>query len=442
MPAIRANTFTRLSGLTELRIRRSPVFKPLTKPSRYKAAYGGRGSGKSQFFADLMVARALAKPGFRGLCCREVQKSLKESAHKLIADKIAAHNLGKRFDVQETQIKTPGGGLIVFAGLQDHTSESIKSYEGFDVAWVEEAQTVSAKSLNLLRPTIRSPGSELWFSWNPRRKQDAVDLMFRSQEAPTDSIVVRANWDNNQWFPAELEQERLDCLRQQPEQYEHIWNGDYVTVAEGAYYARHLAEARAEGRIGRVAFDPLLTVRLFFDIGGTGARADACSIWPMQFIGTEIRTRDYYEAVGQPLATHVDWLRSKGYTPDRAEIWLPHDGATQDKVYSVSYESALRDAGYVVNIIPNQGKGAAAARIEVSRRLFPQVWFDEETTQAGRDALGWYHERKDEARGIGLGPEHDWASHGADSYGAGMVAYEIPKKAAKLDLSNLTRGMV
>lgn len=428
--------------MTELAIPRSRVFSPLTSKARYKAAYGGRGSGKSQFFADLMIARAIAKPGFRGLCCREVQKSLKESAKKLLEDKIAHHKLQGKFDVQETQIKTPGGGLIVFAGLQDHTSESIKSYEGFDVAWVEEAQTVSAKSLNLLRPTIRSPGSELWFSWNPRRKQDAVDVMFRSEEKPTDAVIVRANWDSNKWFPAELEQERLDCLRQQPDQYEHIWNGDYVTVAEGAYYARNLAEARADGRIGRVAFDPLMTVRLFFDIGGTGAKADACSIWPVQFIGREVRTRDYYEAVGQPLATHVAWLRSKGYAPDRAEIWLPHDGATQDKVYSVSYESALRDAGYTVNIIPNQGKGAAAARIEAGRRLFPQIWFDEETTQAGRDALGWYHERKDEARGIGLGPEHDWASHGADAFGAIAVAYEAPVKAAALDLSKLIRGMV
>lgn len=418
------------------------MFKPLTKPSRYKAAYGGRGSGKSQFFADLMIARAIAKPGFRGLCCREVQKSLKESAKKLLEDKINSHRLVGKFEIQEAQIKTPGGGTIVFAGLQDHTSESIKSYEGFDVAWVEEAQTVSAKSLNLLRPTIRSPGSELWFSWNPRRKQDAVDMMFRGDETPTNSIIVRANWNDNQWFPAELEQERLDCQRQQPDQYEHIWNGDYVTVADGAYYAHSLTDAKAEGRIGKVAFDPLMTVRLFFDIGGTGARADACSIWPMQFVGREIRTRDYYEAVGQPLATHVNWLRSKGYTPDQAEIWLPHDGATQDKVFSVSYESALRDAGYRVNIIPNQGKGAAAARIEASRRLFPQVWFDEETTQAGRDALGWYHEKKDEDRGIGLGPNHDWASHGADAYGAAMVAYEMPQKAQALDLSNLKRGMV
>jgi phage terminase large subunit len=429
-----------LSG--DVQIDYAPVFDPLLDPARYKGAYGGRGSGKSQFFADLMVATAVRLPGFRGLCCREVQKSLKESAKRLIEQKIADHKLGHLFEVQEAQIKTPGGGVIVFAGLQDHTSESIKSYEGFDVAWVEEAQTVSQRSLNLLRPTIRKPGSELWFSWNPRRKQDAVDLMLRGEELPSNAQVVQANWNANPWFPDELEQERLDCVRMQPEQYDHIWEGGYVSVADGAYFARCLAEAKTETRISKVAFDPLMTVRLFFDIGGTGARADACSIWPAQFIGREIRTRDYYEAVGQPLAAHINWLRSKGYGPERAQIWLPHDGATQDKVYSVSYESALREAGYTVTVVPNQGKGAAAARIEAVRRLFPQIWFDEETTTAGRDALGWYHEKKDEQRGIGLGPEHDWASHGADAFGLMAVAYEAPVKAKALDLSRLTRGMV
>lgn len=408
------------------------VFDPLLDPSRYKGAYGGRGSGKSQFFADLMIGYAMRKQGFRGLCCREIQKSLKESAKRLLEQKIQQHGLGSFFDVQESQIKTPGNGTIVFAGLQDHTAESIKSYEGFDVAWVEEAQTVSPRSLQLLRPTIRSPGSELWFSWNPRKKTDPVDSMLRGEQTPTGAAVVKANWNCNPWFPEELEQERLDCLRMQPDQYQHIWEGDYISVAEGAYYAQALTQAKAEGRIGKVAFDPLMTVRLFFDIGGTGAKADSCSIWPMQFIGKEIRTRDYYEAQGQPLATHINWLRSKGYTPDKAQIWLPHDGVTHDKVYSVSYESALQDAGYNVTIVPNQGKGAAAARVEISRRLFPNVWFDEETTQAGRDALGWYHEKKDEARGIGLGPEHDWSSHGADSYGLGMVAYEEPKTAQKI----------
>lgn len=399
------------------------AFRPLLNPARYKGAYGGRGSGKSQFFADLIIAAALRKPGLRALCCREVQKSLKESAKRLIEGKIQAHGLGALFDVQEAQIKTPGGGLIAFAGLQDHTSESIKSYEGFDVAWVEEAQTVSERSLNLLRPTIRAPGSELWFSWNPRHRTDAVDKMLRGEELPTNAVVVRANWDANPWFPAELEQERLDCQRQQPDQYEHIWEGDYVTVAEGAYYAASLTQARAENRIGNVAADPLMTYRAYWDIGGTGAKADACAIWIAQFIGKEIRLLDYYEAVGQPLAAHVQWLRSNGY--ERAMCVLPHDGVQHDKVYDTTYEGALRQAGFAVEVVPNQGKGAATQRIEAARRHFPRCWFDNKC-DAGLQALGWYHEKKDDARQIGLGPEHDWSSHGSDAFGLLCVHYTEP----------------
>lgn len=415
----------------------APVFRPLLAPARYKGAHGGRGSGKSQFFADLMIAKAISRKGFRGLCGREIQKSLKESAKRLLEQKIQDRGLGHLFDVQVDQIKTPGGGIIVFVGLQDHTAESIKSYEGFDVAWIEEAQTVSATSLQLLRPTIRAPGSELWFSWNPRRKVDPVDKMLRGEEIPTGAVVVQANWRDNPWFPDELEQEREDCIRAEPDQYDHVWDGGYVSVQTGAYYAKSLNAAKAENRISRVAFDPLMTVRLFFDIGGTGARADACTIWPAQFIGREVRVRDYYEAVGQPLATHVAWLKSKGYGPDRAQIWLPHDGDTHDKVFDVSFASSLRDAGYSVTVVPNQGKGAAKQRVEAARRLFPQIWFDEESTVSGRDALGWYHEKKDDARGIGLGPEHDWASHGADSFGLMAVCYQPPRQAQNVDYSRL-----
>jgi phage terminase large subunit len=159
-------------------------------------------------------------------------------------------------------------------------------------------------------------------------------------------------------------------------------------------------------------------------------------MWPAQFIGREISVRDYYEAVGQPLAAHLNWLRAKGYGPERAEFWLPHDGATQDKVFDVSYESALKAAGYSVTVVPNQGKGAAAARIEAARRMFPSIWFDKDTTSGGRDALGWYHEKKDDARGIGLGPEHDWASHGADAFGLMCVAYEEPRQKRKITYSS------
>jgi phage terminase large subunit len=418
----------------------APVFRPLLAPARYKGIHGGRGSGKSHFFADLIVARALRQPGFRGLCGREVQKSLKESAKHLIEQKIAAHGLGGRFKIQADRILTPGGGAIVFVGLAEHGVESIKSYEGFDVAWVEEAQSVSARSLALLRPTIRARDSELWFSWNPRRRDDPIDRLLRGAEKPTGASVVRANWHDNPWFPAELEAERQDCLRLQPDQYAHVWDGDHVSVADGAYFARELVAARNEGRIGKVAFDPLLTVRLFWDIGGTGARADACAIWAAQFVGKEIRVRDHYEAAGQPLAAHLNWLRGAGYGPERAQIWLPHDGATHDRVFAVSYESALTEAGYAVTVVPNQGKGAAMARIEAARRLFPRLWFDEATTEGGRAALGWYHERRDEVRGIGLGPEHDFASHAADAFGLMCIAHEEPRRATKIHYSD--RGIV
>lgn len=386
----------------------------------------------------------MIEPGLLSVCIREVQKTLAQSSKRLIESKLADFRLGEAdgFKIFKEVIQTPGDGAIIFQGMQDHTAESIRSLEGFKRAWCEEAQTLSATSLNLLRPTIRATGSELWFSWNARRKTDAVDMMLRGAEKPTGAVVVEANWRDNPWFTAELEQERLDCMRMQPDQYDHIWEGGYITVAEGAYFAQQLALAKNEKRIGRVPFDPLMTVRLFFDIGGTGAKADAVSIWPAQFIGREIRCRDYYEAVGQPLATHINWLRSKGYTPDKAQIWLPHDGATQDKVFDVSYESALRDAGYHVEVVPNQGKGAAAARIEAARRVFNAVWFDEETTEAGREALGWYHEKKDDVRNIGLGPEHDWSSHGADAYGLMAVVYEEPPARTNRKPIGMRSGIV
>lgn len=410
--------------MSVLQIETAAVFEPLLEPARYKGAWGGRGSGKSHFFAEKLIDDSLYEKGLLSVCIREVQKSLKQSSKRLIEAKLNTLGLGEKdgFKVFNEVIQTPGDGVIAFQGMQDHTAESIKSLEGFKRAWMEEAQTISASSLNLLRPTIRASGSEIWSSWNARRKSDPVDVMLRGPEIPTGAVVVKANWQDNPWFTAELEQERLDCLRMQPDQYGHIWDGEYVTVSEGAYFARQLAEARAQGRIGRVAADPLLTLRFHCDIGGTGARADAFAGWITQYVGQEVRILDYYEAVGQPLETHAAWLRSRGYSPDRVTIVLPHDGATNDKVFKVSYESAFRDMGYQVVVVPNMGAGAATARIEALRRLFPQIWFNEETTVGGREALGWYHEKKDEVRGIGLGPEHDWSSHGSDA--AGLMAVD------------------
>lgn len=421
--------------MSTLVIETPKVFVPLLDSARYKAAYGGRGSGKSHFFAEHLIEDHLLNRGMRSVCIREVQKSLKESSKRLLEDKLKTLGLGESqgFKIYNEVIQTPGDGLITFQGMSDQTAESIKSLEGYLRAWVEEAQSLSARSLGLLRPTIRSDGSEIWFSWNPRRKTDPVDALFRGLNPPTGSAVVRANWSDNPWFPKVLEQERLDCLNNEPDQYEHIWEGGYATVISGAYFAKHLQIARKEGRIGRVSPDPLMTYRIFVDIGGTGSRADAFAMWVVQFIGKEIRVVDYYEAVGQPLSSHVEWLRERGYTPGKAQFWLPHDGSTNDRVYKTSYETALKEVGYRVTVIPNQGAGAAKKRIEESRRLFPSIWFNEERCSAGIDALGWYHEKKDDARNVGLGPEHDWSSHGADAFGLMCIAYEEPKRSSDFD---------
>lgn len=419
--------------MRELDLKTAAVFEPLLEPARYKAAWGGRGSGKSHFFAELAIEDALAEPGdsgegLRTVCIREVQKDLAQSSKALIEAKLSALRLNNAdgFKVFKDVIETPGDGLMIFKGMNDYTADSVKSLEGFKRAWWEEAQTATQRSLDLLRPTIRAPGSQLWFGWNPRHKRDPVDLMFRSPDLPTGTIVVKANWRDNPWFTAELEQERLDCLRLQPDKYDHIWEGGYEQVHDGAYFAQVLAQAKAENRIGRVAPDPLMTIRLFADIGGTGAKADNFVFWAAQFIGREIRLVNHYEQQGQPLAAHLAWMRSQGYTPDKAQIWLPHDGDTQDKVFDVSYKSAFEQSGYSVTVVPNQGKGAAMLRVEAARRLFPSMWFNQDTTQAGIDALGWYHEKRDEQRGIGLGPDHDWASHSADAFGLMCVAYELP----------------
>ena len=414
------------------------VFSPLLAPARYKGAWGGRGSGKSHFFGELLVEECILQPGTRAVCIREYQKSLAQSSKHLIEAKIEALGVDKQFNITKDAIGTPGGGVILFQGMQDHTAETIKSLEGCRIAWIEEAQTLSARSLSMLRPTIRADGSEIWASWNPTRKSDAIDDFLRAKK-PDNAIVVKANYKDNPWFPAVLEDERQLELKLYPERYDHTWEGEYAKAFEGAYFAGLMSECRRQKRICNVSADPLLPLRAFVDIGGSGASADAFTIWIVQWVGQEIRVLDYYEAVGQVLGYHVDWLRRRGY--ENAIIHLPHDGVNSNNITGKKYEDHIRDAGFtVLPPVPNQGKGADAMRIEAVRRIFPKLWFNEATTEAGRDALGYYHERKDEVRNVGLGPEHDWSSHAADAFGLMAICYEEPSRsktfARKLKYSN------
>lgn len=420
-----------------------PVFDG---PADVRGAYGGRGSGKTRSFAKMAAIRGYihGNAGERGLilCARQFMNSLEDSSLEEIKRAIQEEPfLLDWYQIGENYVRSKCGSIdFAFSGL-DRNIASVKSKGRILLCWVDEAEPVTDEAFSILIPTLREEGedwnAELWVTWNPKRKNAAVEKRFRESTDPLVKIV-EINWQDNDKFPAKLERDRLRDLNERPDQYGHIWNGEYVSAVEGAYFTKHINKAKEENRIGFVPVDPLMTIQLFADIGGTGAKADAFTFWVAQFIGLEIRVLNYYEVQGQPIDAHLAWLRSQGYTSDRAHIWLPHDGATQDKVYDVSYQSAFKAAGYTVNVVPNQGKGAAMARIERARTLFSRIKFNQETTQPGLDALGWYHEKKDEIRGIGLGPNHDWASHGADAFGLMCVAYEEPKESKPLNYPRLT----
>lgn len=433
--------------MSAVQITLPPKLIPLfTGEARYRVCYGGRGSAKTRSFALMTAVRAYmwAMSGEKGviLCAREFMNSLDDSSMAEIKSAILSEPwLAAHFDIGEKYIRTIDGNIqYKFSGL-DRNIESIKSKARIKLMWVDEAEPVSERAWQLAIPSVREHDSEIWVTYNPERETSATHRRFR-ENPPNNAKVLELNWRDNPFFPDVLEQERQNDLERRPESYGHIWEGEFVSVVEGAYFAPHLVKAKQEGRIGFVSEDPNLIVRLFADIGGTGAKADNFVFWAAQFVGTEIRWTNHYEQQGQPVSAHLNWMRSQGYSPDRCKIWLPHDGDTQDKVFDTSYRKALEAAGYNVEIVPNQGKGAAMQRVEKARQLFPRMRFDEEKCAAGLKAIGWYHEKRDTERGIGLGPNHDWSSHSADAFGTGCVAYEEPRKAKKIDYATMRRGVV
>jgi phage terminase large subunit len=220
----------------QLEIATPRVFLPLLEPARYKGAHGGRGSGKSHFFAEMLIERCVMHAGTRWACIREIQKSLEQSVKRLLEDKIQKLGVGHLFDVQKFEIGTPGGGVIIFQGMQNHTADSIKSLEGFDGAWVEEAQSLSQRSLDLLRPTIRKDGSELWFSWNPSQDTDPVDVLLRGEKLPPGAVVVQANYTDNPWLPEVLRHEMEYDRARDPDKYAHVWLGEYQRNSEARVF--------------------------------------------------------------------------------------------------------------------------------------------------------------------------------------------------------------
>ena len=418
-----------------------PVF---TGPAMYRGAYGGRGSAKTRTFALMTAVWAYrwARRGVTGtiVCGREFMNSLDDSSMAEVQAAISETPwLAEHFALTEKTIRTKDGLVdYSFIGLRRQLA-SLKSKARILLLWVDEAETISDLSWTIADNTVRDEGAEVWATWNParnsRKEKDgslvgsATDWRWR-KSPPPHSKIVQMNWRDNPFFPQTLEIKRQNDLSQRPEQYDHIWEGDYVETQAGAYYAAGLSLAKREGRIGFVRPERTLPIRVYCDLGGTSRQADAFVMLVVQFVGNEIRILDHYEAIGQEPEEHLGWLAERwgSWNKTQVIIRLPHDGSTQSGPSSHTWERVFKEAGYnVPPMMPNRGAGVARRRIDRVRELFPHFRINEATTEGWRGAMGWYHERVDDVRGTGLGPDHDWSSHTADATGEMAFDYEPPR---------------
>jgi phage terminase large subunit len=393
----------------------------LFTPKRYKVAFGGRGSGKSYNFAQALILLATQKP-LRVLCAREIQKSIKQSVHLLLADQIQRLQLGNFFQVLETEIRGINGSMFMFAGLAQHTVESIKSIEGVDICWIEEAQTVSKKSYDILIPTIRKDSSEIWVSFNPDMDTDDTYTRF-VLNPPEDSFVVEVNYSDNPYFPEELEKERLHCQRTHPEDYNWIWEGKCRTAASGAIYASEVTQATLEQRICNVPYDPLLRVHSVWDLGFS----DSMSIILVQKLRSEIRIIESIEESGKTLDYYAALLSGKGY--NWGYDYIPHDGRHKDFKTGKSTEEILKAFGRKVKITPQIG---IEPGIKAARMLFRQCYFDKNKAARLIECLKRYRRQENNRTGEFGAPIHDQYSHSADAFRyLGVVAEQLTNEERK-----------
>lgn len=396
----------------------------LFQPKRYKIAKGGRGGGKSWAYARALLILGAQKK-LRILCAREFQNSTADSVHALLKDQADKLGLGSFYEVQQTRIIGANGTEFSFEGLR-HNVTKIKSYEGVDICWVEEARTVSKSSWDTLIPTIRKPGSEIWVSFNPELEEDETYKRF-IKHPPTNSEIATINWYDNPWFPAELQQEAKDLKARDPEAYETVWEGHCKVVLDGAIYANEILAATKAGRFTKVAHDASKPVHTFWDLG----RADKTSIWFAQMVGLEFRLIDFYESRGHPLGHYLGVLderkAAKGYA--YGEHWLPHDAQNELLASRRTIEQQMWDAGHRVRIVP---KLTIAAGIEAARKLFDRCWFDEEACADGLQALRNYRYDVDPDTGqFSKSPLHDGFSHAADAFRYFAVGIAEPRPEDK-----------
>jgi len=391
----------------------------LFEKSRYKVLWGGRGGAKSWG-----VARALlilgAKSPMRILCAREFQTSIKDSVHKLLSDQIIALGLDGFYEITQASIRGQNGTEFFFAGLKNNIT-NIKSFEGVDICWVEEAQTVSKTSWNILIPTIRKEKSEIWITFNPELESDETYQRF-IVSPPENAIIQKINWYDNPWFPDTLRFEKDSLKNRDPEAYNTVWEGLCRQTVDGAVFANEMKMAELENRLTRVPYDSIKPVHAVFDLGW----ADNTAIWFLQFIGMEIRLIRYLEDNQKTISHYLAEMQKFGYIYDT--LWLPHDAENKTLAGNGrSIEEIVRSAGFKVQIIP---KTPVADSINAARTIFSKCFFDRENCHEGLQCLRHYRYDVDpDTKMFSKTPVHDQYSHGADAFRYIGLMVNEPKKA-------------
>ncbi len=375
-------------------------------PRRYKVMHGGRGGGKSWAVAAVLLTMAAQRP-LRILCAREVQKSMRDSVHRLLKDTIVRLGLESFFEVLDTEIRGANGSLFLFSGLQSHTVDSIKSFEGVDIVWVEEAHGVSKKSWDVLIPTIRKEESEIWLTLNP--DMDTDDTYARFIETPSDDTwCVSVNWHDNPWFPLVLDDERRKAKRTLlAEDYEHIWEGKPKRVAAGAIYRYEIEGLFQDQRVRDVPYDPLLPVHTVWDLGWN----DSMTIIMVQRGPMDVRLLDYIEDSNRTLDWYVAQLAKRPYR--WGTDFIPHDGRTRNFQTGKSTEEALAAMGRHPDVL---AQTSVEEGIKAARLMFPRCYFDKGKTARLVECLKRYRRDVHTKTGEPTAPLHDEYSHGADAF--------------------------
>ena len=393
----------------------------LFKKSRYKVLYGGRGGAKSWGIARALLIKGAKKP-LRVLCAREYQTSIKESVHKLLCDQIEALGLLGFYEITQATIRGANGTEFSFIGLKNNPT-NIKSFEGVDICWVEEAQTVSRISWNILIPTIRKEGSEIWVSFNPELETDETYQRF-VVKPPRDCISIKINYWDNPWFPETLRMEMEALKARDPQAYQQVWEGVCRQTIDGAIFANEIMRAEAEDRITKIPYDATKPVHAVCDLGW----ADATAWWFVQFVGMETRLIRYFEDSQRTMTSYLAQLQTYGYVYDT--IWLPHDA--QSKTLAAagrSIEDIVRGAGFKTRILD---RVPVVDSINAARTIFPNCYFDRENTADGLNCLRHYRYDVDPETGqFSRQPLHDQYSHGADAFRYIALMIKEPSKAKK-----------